>query len=210
MAMAAKPWWSPTFPPSYSPCSSGSQTGTLSMPRNKADLFDMENHGLLDMFSANGTCCSAIWAKGRASRTSRLRLARTAAIGSCFTWRVFAPISPGQIGPDNGSVVELVRKDGTSVKRWARSDGSGRHSGPLAGGACEAWLQTDVDRIVNLREGTGDPATKTRLGSRAALTRALLLHSRACPGPACAPALFRHRGRSLPVRGTSTCARERL
>jgi len=75
-----------------------------------------------------------------------------------------------------GSVVELVRKDGTSVKRWARGDGSylaandprihfGLGKEPnvdriqvhwLAGG-CEAWGQTAVDRIVNLREGSGQP-----------------------------------------------------
>jgi hypothetical protein len=78
-----------------------------------------------------------------------------------------------------GSTVELVRKDGTSVKRWARGDGSylaandprvhfGLGQTPNSGnvdriqvhwlgGACEAWNQTTVDRIVNLREGTGQP-----------------------------------------------------
>jgi hypothetical protein len=75
-----------------------------------------------------------------------------------------------------GSVVELVRKDGTSVKRWARGDGSylaandprihfGLGKSPdidriqvhWLAGACEAWRQTAVDRIVNLREGTGQP-----------------------------------------------------
>jgi hypothetical protein len=75
-----------------------------------------------------------------------------------------------------GSVVELVRKNGTSIKRMARGDGSylaandprihfGLGKVPdldriqvrwLAGG-CEAWQQTAVDRIVNLREGTGQP-----------------------------------------------------
>jgi enediyne biosynthesis protein E4 len=75
-----------------------------------------------------------------------------------------------------GSVVELVRKDGTSVKRWVRGDGSYLaandprvHFGLgktteidsmrvhwLAGG-CELWKQTGVDRIVKLREGAGQP-----------------------------------------------------
>jgi enediyne biosynthesis protein E4 len=75
-----------------------------------------------------------------------------------------------------GSVVELVRRDGTSVKRLARGDGSylaandprihfGLGKSPdvdriqvrWLAGACEAWQQTAVDRIVNLREGTGQP-----------------------------------------------------
>ncbi len=75
-----------------------------------------------------------------------------------------------------GSVVELVRKDGTSVKRYARGDGSylaandprihfGLGKTPdvdriqvhWLAGKCEAWPQTAVDRIVNLREGTGQP-----------------------------------------------------
>ncbi len=75
-----------------------------------------------------------------------------------------------------GSVVELFRKDGTSVKQWARGDGSYLaandrriHFG-LAGessvdriqvrwlaGGCESWKQTAVDRVVNLREGSGEP-----------------------------------------------------
>jgi hypothetical protein len=75
-----------------------------------------------------------------------------------------------------GSVVELVRKNGSSVKRYARGDGSylaandprihfglGDPAGIdriqvrwLAGG-CEAWPQTAPDRIVTLREGTGQP-----------------------------------------------------
>ncbi len=75
-----------------------------------------------------------------------------------------------------GSVVELVRKDGTSVKRWVRGDGSYLaandprvHFGLgkateidsirvhwLAGG-CEGWKQSGVDQIVNLREGSGQP-----------------------------------------------------
>jgi hypothetical protein len=80
-----------------------------------------------------------------------------------------------------GSVVELVRKNGTSVRRWARGDGSylaandprvhfglgkdtdvdhidlDRIQVHWLAGECEAWQQTVVDRIVNLREGTGQP-----------------------------------------------------
>jgi hypothetical protein len=75
-----------------------------------------------------------------------------------------------------GSVVELVRKNGKPVKRLARGDGSylasndpGIHFGlgkspdvdrvqiHWPAGGCEAWQQTAVDRIVNLREGTGQP-----------------------------------------------------
>ena len=75
-----------------------------------------------------------------------------------------------------GSVVELVRKDGTSVRRWVRGDGSylaandprvhfglgkdtevDRIQVHWLAGECEAWQQTAVDRIVNLREGTGQP-----------------------------------------------------
>ncbi len=75
-----------------------------------------------------------------------------------------------------GSVVELFRNDGTSLKRWVRGDGSyltandpRAHFGlggvsaverievHWLGGTCESWNQTAVDRIVNLREGTGQP-----------------------------------------------------
>ena len=73
-----------------------------------------------------------------------------------------------------GSVVEVVRKDGTSVKRWVRGDGSylaandpRAHFGlgkateidsirvHWLAGECEVWKQSGVDRIVNLREGSG-------------------------------------------------------
>jgi hypothetical protein len=73
-----------------------------------------------------------------------------------------------------GSVVELFRKDGTSVKRWVRGDGSylaandprvhfglGK-STPIdrvqvrwLGGGCESWGQVAVNRISTLGEGTG-------------------------------------------------------
>jgi len=75
-----------------------------------------------------------------------------------------------------GSVVELVRKDGTSVKRWVRGDGSylaandprvhfglgqdtavNRIQVDWLAGECESWKQTAVDTIVNLKEGTGQP-----------------------------------------------------
>ena len=73
-----------------------------------------------------------------------------------------------------GSVVELFRKDGTSVKRYVRGDGSylaandprvhfgldkstevDRIQVRWLAGACESWNQIAVDRIVNLREGSG-------------------------------------------------------
>ena len=75
-----------------------------------------------------------------------------------------------------GSVVELFRKDGTSVKRYVRGDGSylaandprvhfglgkstevDRIQVQWLAGACESWNQITVDRIVNLREGSGQP-----------------------------------------------------
>ena len=75
-----------------------------------------------------------------------------------------------------GSVVELFRKDGISVKRYVRGDGSylaandprvhfglgkstevDRIQVQWLAGACESWNQITVDRIVNLREGSGQP-----------------------------------------------------
>jgi enediyne biosynthesis protein E4 len=75
-----------------------------------------------------------------------------------------------------GSVVELVRKDGTSLQRWVRGDGSflaandarvhfglgqstevSRLQVRWSAGGCEFWNQTMVDRIVTLREGSGQP-----------------------------------------------------
>jgi enediyne biosynthesis protein E4 len=83
-----------------------------------------------------------------------------------------------------GSVVELVRKDGTSVKRWVRGDGSylaandprvhfglgketevNRIQVYWLAGECESWKQSAVDTIVNLKEGTGQPCE--RLSTRA-------------------------------------------
>jgi enediyne biosynthesis protein E4 len=78
-----------------------------------------------------------------------------------------------------GSVVELVRKDGTSARRWVRGDGSylaandprvhfglGKEadSGNVdriqvywLAGECESWNQIKVDTILNLKEGAGQP-----------------------------------------------------
>ncbi len=75
-----------------------------------------------------------------------------------------------------GSVVELIRKDGTSVKRFVRGDGSylaandpkvhfglgkstevDRIQVHWLAGACESWNPIAVDRIVSLREGSGQP-----------------------------------------------------
>lgn len=73
-----------------------------------------------------------------------------------------------------GSVVELVRKDGSAAKRWVRGDGSyltandprvhfglgkdtavDRVNVYWLAGECETWPQGQVDTIVNLKEGTG-------------------------------------------------------
>ena len=83
-----------------------------------------------------------------------------------------------------GSVVELVRMNGTSVKRWVRGDGSylaandprahfglgkdaqvNRIQVYWLAGECESWKQTAVDTIVNLKEGTGRPCSAVPSGS---------------------------------------------
>ena len=75
-----------------------------------------------------------------------------------------------------GSMVELVRRDGTSLKHQVRGDGSClAASDPRVhfglgkakavdriqiywlAGECESWKQASVDTIVNLKEGTGQP-----------------------------------------------------
>jgi hypothetical protein len=75
-----------------------------------------------------------------------------------------------------GSVVDLIRKDGTSVRRWVRGDGSylaasdprvhfglgneaevDRIEIHWLAGECESWKQTKVDTILNLKEGSGQP-----------------------------------------------------
>ena len=84
-----------------------------------------------------------------------------------------------------GSVVELVRKDGTAVRRWVRGDGSylaandprvhfglgkdaevNRIQVYWLAGECESWRQGAVDRIVNLKEGTGQPCESLSAGAR--------------------------------------------
>jgi hypothetical protein len=83
-----------------------------------------------------------------------------------------------------GSVVELVRKDGTSVKRWVRGDGSylaandprvhfglekdtevNRIQVYWLAGECESWGQIKTDAILNLKEGTGQPCHTTPTSS---------------------------------------------
>ena len=83
-----------------------------------------------------------------------------------------------------GSVVELVRLDGTSVKAWVRGDGSylaandprvhfglgeakavDRIQVYWLAGECELWRQTAVDTIVNLKEGTGQPCDTLSAGA---------------------------------------------
>ena len=80
-----------------------------------------------------------------------------------------------------GSVVNLIRKDGTSIQRYVRGDGSylaandprvhfGLGKSPdvdhlqvrWPAGGCESWSQITVDRIMNLREGTGQPCPAGR------------------------------------------------
>jgi hypothetical protein len=83
-----------------------------------------------------------------------------------------------------GSVVELVRKDGSSVRRWVRGDGSylaandprvhfglGKEPGVdriqvyWLAGECESWKQIKVDTILNLKEGGGQPCSPAPSGS---------------------------------------------
>jgi enediyne biosynthesis protein E4 len=83
-----------------------------------------------------------------------------------------------------GSVVELVRKDGTSVRRWVRGDGSylaandprvhfglgkdaevNRIQVYWLAGECESWRPNAVDTIVNLKEGAGQPCIAAPTGS---------------------------------------------
>ena len=80
-------------------------------------------------------------------------------------------------------MVELVRADGTSVKKWVRSDGSylaandprvhfglgdakavDRIQVHWLAGECEWWKQSAVDTIVNLKEGTGQPCERLSAG----------------------------------------------
>jgi enediyne biosynthesis protein E4 len=198
-------------------------------------LLDMENRGLLDLFSANGGVRVLTMQQGGGERfpyRERKLLLRNQAKGKGFA-DITASAGPdlqplevsraavfGDVNNDGGvdilvtnnngparlyvntvldrghwllvrlegvhtnrsgygSVVELVKKDGTSVKRWARGDGSylaandprvhfGLGKSPdidriqvrWLGGTCEAWIQSAVDRVVNLREGSGQPCAK--------------------------------------------------
>ena len=80
-----------------------------------------------------------------------------------------------------GSVVNLIRKDGTSIQRYVRGDGSylaandprvhfGLGKSPdiervqvrWPAGGCESWRQITVDRIMNVREGSGQPCPAGR------------------------------------------------
>lgn len=198
-------------------------------------LIDIENRGLMDMFSANGAVNVTMAPPGeRFPYKERKLLLRnmgrgkgfkdiTAAAGPVFQIpevsraAVFGDVNndggidvlvtnnngPARLllntAPDRGhwllvhlegtrtnrsaygSVVELVRKDGTSLKRWVRSDGSylaandpRAHFGlgkdttieriqvHWLAGECESWRQTKVDTIVNLREGSGQACVATR------------------------------------------------
>ena len=79
-----------------------------------------------------------------------------------------------------GSVVELIRKDGTSLQRWVRGDGSylaandprvhfglgkstevDRIQVHWPAGGCEFWNQNMVDRIMTLREGSGQACSES-------------------------------------------------
>lgn len=193
-------------------------------------LFDMNNRGLLDMFSANGAVKAMMSEHGDKYpyREKKLLLRNlgkgkgfediTASAGPAFQIpevsraAVFGDVNndggtdilvTNNNGPARlllntvadrghwllvhlegtrtnrsgyGSVVELVRKDGSSVKRWVRGDGSylaandprahfglGKATDPdridvyWLAGECESWKQSAVDTIVNLKEGTGRP-----------------------------------------------------
>jgi enediyne biosynthesis protein E4 len=198
-------------------------------------LFDMENRGLLDLFSANGAVKAMMSEQGeKFPYRERKLLLRNAGKGKGYediTTAAGPALEPvevsraavfGDVNNDGGidilvtnnngparlllntvpnrghwlqvhvegvrtnrsgygSVVELFRKDGSSVKRWVRGDGSYLaandpkvHFGLgtstdadhiqihwLSGG-CETWSQATVDRVVNLREGTGQPCPATK------------------------------------------------
>jgi hypothetical protein len=200
-------------------------------------LFDMENRGLLDMFSANGAVKAVLSEQGEKfpyhERNLLLRNAGkehgfediTASAGPVFAHAdvsraaVFGDVNndggvdilvTNNNGPARlllntvpnrghwllvqlegvhtnrsgyGSTVELIKNDGSAVKRWVRGDGSylaandprvhfGLGKSPdvdrvqvhWLGGNCEAWATAAVDKavdkmdkIMNLRQGSGQP-----------------------------------------------------
>ncbi len=197
-------------------------------------LFDMENRGLLDVFSANGAVrmMTAEHKPGKFPYGEKKLLLRnlgkgkglediSASAGPAFQVSevsraaVFGDVNndggvdilvtnnngPARLllntAPDRGhwllvhlegtktnrsaygSTVELVRKDGTSMKSWVRGDGSylaandprvhfglGKDTQVdrlevhwLAGG-CEVWKPAKVDTILSLKEGAGQPCAK--------------------------------------------------
>lgn len=83
-----------------------------------------------------------------------------------------------------GSTVQLVRRNGTSIQRWVRGDGSYLaandprvHFGlgntteveqiqvRWPAGGCDSWNQVAVDRIITLREGSGQACRPAFAGS---------------------------------------------
>jgi hypothetical protein len=201
-------------------------------------LIDMENRGLLDLFTANGAVNVAMVRAGdRFPYREKKLLLKNMGKGKAFE-NITASAGPvfqipevsraaafGDVNNDGGmdilvtnnngparlllntvpkrghwllvhlegtktnrsaygSVVELVRMDGTSVKGWVRGDGSYLaandprvHFGLGKGaevnriqvywlaGECESWKQTAVDTIVNLKEGTGQPCERLSAGA---------------------------------------------
>jgi len=193
-------------------------------------LFDMENRGLLDMFSANGAVKSVMNEKGdrfpyREKKLLLKNMGRgkgfqdiSAQSGPAFqVAEVSRAAAFGDINNDGGvdilvtnnngparlllntvperghwllvhlegaktnrsaygSEVQLVRKDGTSISRRVRGDGSylaandprvhfgldsqtevDRIEVRWLGGGCGAWAPIKVDAILNIKEGTGRP-----------------------------------------------------
>ncbi|MBZ5576880.1 MAG: CRTAC1 family protein [Acidobacteriia bacterium] len=192
-------------------------------------LLDIENRGLLDMFSANGAVLSVPTArpddpypygernlllrnlgkgKGFADVTASagpalafVDVGRAAAFGDVNNDGGVDILVTNNNGPARlllnttpdrghwiqlrlegvrsnrsayGSVVDLIRKDGTSVRRWVRGDGSylaandprihfglgqstevERIQVRWPAGGCDSWKQIAADRILTLREESG-------------------------------------------------------